>query len=854
MRPRTVLPALAPVLLLTLLVASPAFSQSAARPATFDASAATFGEVERLALPSFDNDALLARDEARVAQLRAAGTPTAQRFAEPVAMALDARTAGTWETLSDGRQVWRLRVSSPGAYSLNIGFSQFRLPEGAALWLYPTGEAPLFRAFTAADNETHGELWTPVVPGDDLTIEVNFPRSKPGHTPDFALEIGQIAHAYRPFGLTTEQRHQYDLENGRAASGSCNVDVVCPEGDGYRDIIRSSGAYTRSGTDICSGAAINNVLEDGRPLFLTANHCGNSAGNASSIVIYWNYQNSTCRPVGSPASGGPGDGPLSQFNSGTRLLGAAANSDWALLEMDDPFDPSYNVYLSGWDRRDIAPSSVVAIHHPAVEEKRISFEDDPTAITFYLDDAPNPSATHIRVDDWDLGTTEGGSSGSPIYNADKQIVGQLHGGFAACGNDDPDWYGRMFRSMAGGLEDFLDPAGSGAETLGGRESGQGVAASFTASTPRAAAGETVRLSLTVSNFNDGDANGATFATTLPAGLAYAGNADTSDGNVGEAGGTITWNFDLAGGGASTLSFDVVLTDEASGTLSILGTVMQALLENPLQVVTRIEVFVAPDRLLGNTTAVAIPDNSCPTLSGTSLDVTEPFTWDELKVGVVIEHTFRGDLRVQLESPAGTIANLLDRPGGGTFGTGAENLDALFSDSGEADLFGSSGDHDPGTPYYDNEGQPEQGSPGTAGVDPLSSFDGEDPRGTWTLRVCDGAGQDTGSLERWALLFYGVAVDAEDDTPLPEAFALSAAFPNPFTDAATLTLRVRDAQEVRAEVYDPLGRRVRVLLDGLAPANSVQTLSLNADGLPSGLYVVRVIGEAFVATESVLLVR
>ncbi|MEM8601015.1 MAG: proprotein convertase P-domain-containing protein [Bacteroidota bacterium] len=837
-----------------MLLAGPVLAQSAARPASFDAATKRVAEVERVALPAFDNEALLARDEAVLAQQRAAGTPTAQRFAEPVAMALDARTGGTWETLADGRQVWRLRVTSPGAYSLNVGFSQFRLPEGAALWLYPTGEAPLFRAFTAADNEAHGELWTPVVPGDDLTIEVNVPRSKPGHTPDFALEIGQIAHAYRPFGLTADQRQQADLENGRVASGSCNVDVVCPEGDGYRDIIRSSGAYTRSGIDICSGAAVNNALEDGRPLFLTANHCGNSTGNASSIVIYWNYQNSTCRPVGSPASGGPGDGPLSQFNSGTRLLGAAANSDWALLEMDDPFDPAHNVYLSGWDRRDLAPTSVVAIHHPAVEEKRISFEDDPTTITSYLSDTQDSNAAYIRVEDWDLGTTEGGSSGSPIYNADKQIVGQLHGGFAACSNDDPDWYGRMFRSMAGGLEDFLDPAGSGVETLGGRESGQGVAAAFTAGTSQASSGETVRLSLTVTNFNDGDASGATFTTTLPAGLVYAGNAATSTGTVGEAGGTVTWNFDLAGGGASTLSFDVTLTDAATGTLNILGTVSQASLTAPLQVATRIEVFVAPDRQLGNTTAVAIPDDSCPTLGGTSLDITEAFTWDELKVGVVIQHTFRGDLRVQLESPEGTIANLLDRPGGGTFGTGAENLDALFSDSGEASLFSSSGDHAVGAPFFENEGRPEQGSPGTAGVDPLSSFDDEDPRGTWTLRVCDGAGQDTGTLQQWALLFYGLSVDAEDDAPLPEAFALSAAYPNPFTDAATLTLRVRDAQEVRAEVYDPLGRRVRVLMDGLAPANSAQTLSLTADGLPSGLYVVRVVGETFVATESVLLVR
>ena len=50
--------------------------------------------------------------------------------------------------------------------------------------------------------------------------------------------------------------------------------------------------------------------------FLTADHCGINAGNAASLVTFWNYENSTCRPLGSPASGGAGDGQLTQFMTG----------------------------------------------------------------------------------------------------------------------------------------------------------------------------------------------------------------------------------------------------------------------------------------------------------------------------------------------------------------------------------------------------------------------------------------------------------------------------------------------------------------------------------------------------------
>ncbi|MBD3869039.1 MAG: hypothetical protein IFK94_13025, partial [Acidobacteria bacterium] len=69
--------------------------------------------------------------------------------------------------------------------------------------------------------------------------------------------------------------------------------------------------------------------------------------------------------------------------------------------------------------------------------------------------------------DWDLGTTEGGSSGSPLYNQDHQVIGQLHGGYASCSSQTSDWYGKLSVSWTGGgtnatsLEPWLDHAGTG---------------------------------------------------------------------------------------------------------------------------------------------------------------------------------------------------------------------------------------------------------------------------------------------------------------------------------------------------------------------------------------------------------
>ena len=418
-------------------------------------------EVETITMPPVDVEALLAEDEARFQD----GLPVL-RFAQAIPVRYTPHNVGTWDELNNGRLLWRLRIVSPGALSLNLGFTTYKMPPGGQLLLYTPDRSEVVGPFTEADNEDHGQLWTPILNGDEIVVEISLPAAA---LPDLELEIGSVNHGYVPFGLPRTPQ-----------SGSCNVDVVCgaadgfPQIDAWRDPIRAVGAYSINGIDMCSGALVNNTAQDLTPYFLTADHCGVTSSNAATVVVYWNYQNSWCRPPGSAASGQPGDGSRAQFNSGAIFRAGYNASDFTLIELDDPINPDFNLHWAGWDRRDLAPASAVAIHHPGVEEKRISFENDPTAIAAYMGD-PGSGTSHIRIADWDLGTTEGGSSGSPLFSPEKRIVGDLTGGYAACGNDDPDWYGRLFVSWTGGgtpatrLSDWLDPLGSGVLTLDGRD-------------------------------------------------------------------------------------------------------------------------------------------------------------------------------------------------------------------------------------------------------------------------------------------------------------------------------------------------------------------------------------------------
>jgi hypothetical protein len=90
--------------------------------------------------------------------------------------------------------------------------------------------------------------------------------------------------------------------------------------------------------------------------------------------------------------------------------------------------------------------------------------------------------------------------------------------------------------------------------------------------------------------------------------------------------------------------------------------------------------------------------------------------------------------------------------------------------------------------------------------------------------------------------------------LDAAFALSAVSPNPIRGRGTVEVAVREAQAVTAHLYDVMGRRVQVLHDGPLAEQTTHRLAVDARGLSSGIYFVRMIGEGFTASRKVVVVR
>ncbi len=97
-------------------------------------------------------------------------------------------------------------------------------------------------------------------------------------------------------------------------------------------------------------------------------------------------------------------------------------------------------------------------------------------------------------------------------------------------------------------------------------------------------------------------------------------------------------------------------------------------------------------------------------------------------------------------------------------------------------------------------------------------------------------------------------EIETAISLTEAFRLTEAYPNPTASTARFSLSVKQAQAVKVEVLDILGRRVALLFDGSLGANETRTFSIDGTQWTAGLYMYRVQGETISATRRMMLVK
>jgi hypothetical protein len=369
------------------------------------------------------------------------------RFGVPLPVHIDVTRDGAFEVTPDDRLVFRGRIESPDAFSLGLEFDTFQLPQGGQFFIYDDALTHVYGAYDRSNTiPTTGEFVIEPFPGSSVVWEY----SQPLAAGELArIVIRSVIHDYKD---VFELERQLDLFEGFGEpKGSCPlVDVNCPEGDPFPNQKRATVRTVFSG-GLCSASLINNTLSDGTRYVYTANHCG----QGTTTVFRFNYQRSGCSA---------GSAPTNQNVSGAVVLANDTDTDGRLLRITSAIPANFNPYFAGWSRSTANLTFGMSMHHPGGGVKKISIDTNGGGQT---------SAGFIGIGTvkcWSMnfqtGSTEGGSSGGPLFDQSNRIRGTLTGG--PDGNCGAALYGRFHNFwLETSIAQFLDPNGSGATAIDG---------------------------------------------------------------------------------------------------------------------------------------------------------------------------------------------------------------------------------------------------------------------------------------------------------------------------------------------------------------------------------------------------
>jgi len=427
-----------------------------------------------LTLPQPNMEAIRLEDETR--------DHNGELYRIGVAAFTDITTAnsGSWVTTSTGDKVWQLHVKFSGAEALSFLFSTFKIYDNTTVDIFNTNGERVHKTFTSADVLDHFQQNMALCFGDEMTLQI----SEPLGSKTSEIHIDRIMYNYRSTGNPNVAKIN--------ESESCEINVNCtPVGDAWQDEKRGVAriyVVDASGAGWCSGTLINNTALDCKPLFLTALHCGvsTSASNSNQWRFYFKYESIGCT---SPGTAGTLDdnfitGCVRLANSNDN--GGDSGSDFLLVQLGSLANQAttvttlksaaFNAYWNGWDANNTASTGGAGIHHPAGDIKKISTFNGATNSTSWGGSVAN---THWQMS-WSAnsnghGVTEGGSSGSPLFNSAGRQIGTLTGGSSYCtALTSPDAYGKMsFHWTSNGapaneqLKTYLDPGNTGAMVLDG---------------------------------------------------------------------------------------------------------------------------------------------------------------------------------------------------------------------------------------------------------------------------------------------------------------------------------------------------------------------------------------------------
>jgi subtilisin-like proprotein convertase family protein len=180
-------------------------------------------------------------------------------------------------------------------------------------------------------------------------------------------------------------------------------------------------------------------------------------------------------------------------------------------------------------------------------------------------------------------------------------------------------------------------------------------------------------------------------------------------------------------------------------LRLLGAVLAGSLAMPLAAQSVTTLINTTDGVVGSAQICTAP-------LVRNFNVNSSFTIADVDIGVLVTHTWRGDLQMTLVAPDGTRVALTN---GDTNNTSGDNLNVLFDDAATqlVNTDSPTGNHATTAPPFQNRFRPRSA---------LSAFNGLNAVGTWRLEICDlFSGSDNGTFRHAELYLTSAPANSAD---------------------------------------------------------------------------------------------
>ncbi|GHT83378.1 hypothetical protein AGMMS49543_10490 [Betaproteobacteria bacterium] len=383
--------------------------------------------------------------------------------------ASDTRAQLDWQPQADGGHAAALALASPDAVAIRLGVRVFSLPDQAIVRVHAPGEddaavfegseisALIARNLAAGEQDEAAHVWwAPTVDGEEAVLEIVLPA---GLAPErVEIAVPQISH------LFASARTNWKAKSGDWQEKiSCfNTDVNCQTGWDLQSRATAKMEFVIGGKPyVCTGTLLNDLDPTTTiPWFLSANHCISTQTAASSLETLWRWRNAACKSSTT-------DPKLTALYGGAELVYTSSNTDTSFMRLNEAA-PDVAAY-AGWSAT--LPglhAQIAGVHHPDGEKQEIALGDvvgyaSCTSVSgggFNCTGTGASAASYIRTS-WSNGFTQGGSSGSGLFDTttqDKSLVGTLLGGdsYSACFGSE-DVYGRFDLPFNAKLHEYLVP-------------------------------------------------------------------------------------------------------------------------------------------------------------------------------------------------------------------------------------------------------------------------------------------------------------------------------------------------------------------------------------------------------------